>query len=98
MSERLARILPFINLILLLISNILTFWTWYNIFSSDGDTDFIGLLTIPLFFVTIYYLGLFVWGIKLAKRTINARSRLGESVILFIINVVPMITIYILTT
>ncbi|MBK9328512.1 MAG: hypothetical protein IPM95_04180 [Sphingobacteriales bacterium] len=61
------QIFPYTNLVLVSISNILVFWTWYNIATATCDTMFMGLLLIPLFFVTIYYLGLLIWAYRLLK-------------------------------
>ena len=91
--------IPFVNLTLILISNILVLLTWVNIFISDVDTMFLGLLLIPLFFVTIYYLVLLTYGIKFTKNRFNlTRATQLQNFALFLLNVVPMTLIYKLTT
>lgn len=97
-SERLAKSLAVINLVLLVVTNILTLWIWYSVFTSDGDTMFLGIFLIPLAIVTIYYLALLRWGIKLIKTNSEPRNRLVQSFVLFFMNVVPMTFIYYLTT
>lgn len=92
--QRSATVVAFINLILVVVANILTFWTWYNVFAADADTMFLGLLLIALLIVTVYYLVLLTWGIKLARTKIDPRLRFMQSFILFIMNVVPIAVIY----
>ena len=91
--------IPFVNLTLILISNVLILLTWANVFWSDGDTMFLGLLLIPLFFVTIYYLILLTYGIKFTKNRFNlTRGTQVQNFALFLLTIVPMTLIYKFTT
>ena len=90
---------PFLNLALVLISNILSFWTWINVFNSDNDTMFLELFLIPLFFVTVYYLILLIWGLRLFMNSFSlANSAKFQNLTLFFLLIIPMILIFILTT
>lgn len=96
--DKLFKALTIINLLLIIVSNILVFWTWYNIITSNSPTDFIGLLLLPLFFYTIYYLILLNYGIKLVRQIDNSKDRiLVQSIIIFVLNVIPMALIYYVT-
>jgi hypothetical protein len=96
MKQIQKQIFPYTNLVLVIISNILVFWTWYNIATATSDTMFLGLLLIPLFLVTIYYLGLLIWAYRLLKpQTDNNQIK---NLTLLLINAIPMILIYKLTT
>jgi hypothetical protein len=53
--------MPLINLTLNIICNVLVFWTWFKIFDNEFDAVFLGLLVLPLFFITVYYLILLIW-------------------------------------
>ncbi len=98
-SSRLFMIVPFINLILLIISNALVFWTWFKIFNSDSDTMFLGLFLIPLLAFTIYYLILLRWGFRLVTQRFESTNKgYWKALTLFLINVVPLILIYYFTT
>lgn len=97
--DKILCIIPFVNLTLILISNVLILLTWVNIFWSDGDTMFLGVLLIPLFFVTIYYLILLTFGIKFTKNRFNLTTRTQiQNFALFLLNIVPMTLIYKFTT
>jgi hypothetical protein len=90
------KIFPYTNLVLVITSNILVFWTWFKIGTAKSDTMFMGLLIIPLLIFTIYYLGLLNWAFRLLKpQTDNSQKK---NLILLLINVIPMILIYKLTT
>lgn len=93
------RIFSYTNLVLVIITNILVFWTWYNIVTADSDTMFFGLLLIPLILVTIYYLGLLQWAFRLVQRTEGDidNGQIKHIVLLFT-NTLPIILIYKLTT
>jgi hypothetical protein len=96
--DKLFKALTIINLLLIIVSNILVFWTWYNIITSNSPTDFIGLLLLPLFFYTIYYLILLNYGIKLVRQIDNSKDRIPvQSIIIFVLNVIPMALIYYVT-
>lgn len=96
--DKLFKTLTIINLLLIIVSNILVFWTWYNIITSNSPTDFIGLILLPLFFCTIYYLILLNYGIKLVRQIDNSKDKiLVQSIIIFVLNVIPMALIYYVT-
>lgn len=89
----------YINIGLVFISNILVFWSWFNISKATVDTMFMGLLLIPLIFVTIYYLGLLLWAYRLLQKAVSNNENIRKTnIALLLMNVVPMILIYKLTT
>jgi hypothetical protein len=93
------KIFPYTNLLLVIISNILVFWTWFKIGTAKSDTMFMGLLIIPLLVFTIYYLGLLLWAFRLLKTPKDQNDkRQVKNLILLLINVIPMVLIYKLTT
>jgi hypothetical protein len=97
--DKLLAIGSILNLVLILVSNLLVFWTWYNIITTDSDTMFLGLLVFPLILVTIYYLALLKWGIRLVRQRFDLKNkRIEQSLTLFILNIVPMSLIYYFTT
>lgn len=93
------NLFSFTNLILVIKTNILVFWTWYKIVTATVDTMFMGLLLIPLILVTIYYLGLLQWAFRHLKKTENNTDDSQiKNIVLLLLNVIPLILIYKLTT
>jgi hypothetical protein len=99
MKANSLEIFQYTNIGLVFVSNILVFWTWFNIYTATVDTMFLGLYIIPLIFGTIYYLGLLLWAFQLklnvARNVTNLRNK---NIALLIMNIVPIILIYKLTT
>lgn len=95
----LLQIFPFVNLILLIAPILLIFWTWHNIFTADVDTIFIGAFMMALFIITIYYLALLIWGIKLVNHRNESRNYiLRQSLTILMMNIIPMGLIYYFTS
>lgn len=62
--------------------------------TSTGDSMFAGILILGLLFILIYYSILLVWSIRLFWEKDNPeRNTLGQSSILFVINILPFIVI-----
>lgn len=92
------KVLTRINVVLVLIANILVFWTWIKIFNAESDNMFGAMFFIPLLCFTFYYFILF--GISVSRIYNEATkqvSYLKNALLLFLITV-PMIVIYFLTT
>ena len=93
-SKTIKLVVVFINLVLLVVTNFLCFFTWHKILASKFDTMFLGLLLILLLIVTVYYLALIVWGLLMSRNINTINSKLEQSLVLFVMIVAPMITIY----
>jgi hypothetical protein len=92
-------IIPFSNLLLVGATNVLVAWTWYKVVTAEGDTMFLGLYLFALILGTLYYLALLRWGVKLAWQSITLDDRrFGQSLALFLLNILPMGLIYFITT
>ena len=99
MTLKTKHIFTYTNLALVIIENLLILWTWYKSVTADSDTMFMGLLLIPLIFVTIYYLGLLQWAFRLLQKIdSDIDKRLSKNIALLFMNVIPIILIYKLTT
>ncbi|MBC7389995.1 MAG: hypothetical protein H7329_12330 [Opitutaceae bacterium] len=95
-----VQIVQFINSVFLMVSGILILWIWFNLMTDDGFNMFLGLVGLPLFIVTIYYMALIIWGIKLfiGRQNNLTDSASTQSIIIFFMNLLPMVLIYYFTS
>jgi len=99
-NDKSAKTLIWTNLGLLAITNFLIYATWYKVVFATVDTMFLGgLILIILFLASVYYLVLLNWGVRLHRHMDDPDKNIfRQSVILLIMNVVPMTVVYLWTS
>ncbi|RYE13149.1 MAG: hypothetical protein EOP34_09445 [Rickettsiales bacterium] len=98
-KDKLISNVPFVNLALTIISNILIFSTWFKLLHQDIDTMFLGLFELALLLLTVYYWILLNWSIKLVKNRNNSdKTSLVKNLGLLLLNMIPITLIYSYTT
>ena len=98
-SEKLKILFPFFNFGVILLLNILIFWTWINIFyptdSEESEPMFFLAFMIPLFILTIYYPILLIRSIiLLKKRSDLSQKMLSKHFTLFCMAWLPLVWIF----
>jgi hypothetical protein len=97
--DKLIRNFPFINIVLVLVSNLLIFWTWLRLINTDEDIIFLGLYVVSLLLLTIYYLLLLKWSIKAFKNRFDFTKRTHfNNMTMLLMNIIPITLIYYYTT
>lgn len=74
---------------------LMTVWTWFKIISADTDTMFVGVLFLFLTLLFIFYVALLIWSIRLLKiRNDLTTDTLVHNIVVFSLNIIPLIVIY----
>jgi hypothetical protein len=98
LNPKITQALPFVNLLLLIMTNVLVAFTWVKIYTAEVDTMFIAIFLLLLAGATLYYLVLFSWSWWLVLRRKTVKHVLRHSLLLFVMTIVPMAVIYYFTS
>jgi hypothetical protein len=92
MFKNQPQVFLFVNFGLLIISNMLTLYMWYKILftSYENDNMFSYLTVTPLFILSIYFLILLIWAIRLFNNRQKLQGHMTQMRIILIMTIIPL--------